>query len=309
MNILDIAKLAGVSKSTVSRVINKQSGVKEETKKKIEKIINDNNFYQNKNASNLRLKHTNNVGVVLSKINSRSNMMMLEDINDKLQNNYNIFISSIQHNDNCLKSTIDSLMANNISKLIVFGTTYTKEIEEMLMSLNGIRVVVIGQRYPKLSFVCANYEQAAFDVTNEFIEKNNIKNKCLYISAPETDIEIGHKQLLGFQKAMNINSVDFEIEHSSFEYEQMVTSAKKSLGYDHIITATETMAQIVNVVNLSENKKPKICALNGTKYIDLSYPKIAYSKINFENIGEKILKIFESKELIQIDLEYKIENI
>ena len=42
--ILDIARLAGVSKSTVSRVINNESGVKEETKIKVLKVIKENNF-------------------------------------------------------------------------------------------------------------------------------------------------------------------------------------------------------------------------------------------------------------------------
>ena len=52
--ILDIAKLSGVSKSTVSRVINDEPGVKEETKMKILKIIQENDYSPSKSARELR---------------------------------------------------------------------------------------------------------------------------------------------------------------------------------------------------------------------------------------------------------------
>ena len=61
--ILDIARLAGVSKSTVSRVINNESGVKEETKIKVLKVIKENNFSPSKSARELRGIKVNNYTV------------------------------------------------------------------------------------------------------------------------------------------------------------------------------------------------------------------------------------------------------
>lgn len=53
MTIYDIAKLANVSKSTVSRVINNDPNTSAKVREKVWKIIEDNNYIPNKNARNI----------------------------------------------------------------------------------------------------------------------------------------------------------------------------------------------------------------------------------------------------------------
>lgn len=64
-NIKDIAKLAGVSISTVSRVLNNHPYVSEEKRKKVEKVIEELNFQQNLNAIHLVKGKTFTVGVII----------------------------------------------------------------------------------------------------------------------------------------------------------------------------------------------------------------------------------------------------
>ena len=66
--ILDIAKLSGVSKSTVSRVINDEPGVKEETKMKILKIIQENDYSPSKSARELRGIKINAYGILVTRL-------------------------------------------------------------------------------------------------------------------------------------------------------------------------------------------------------------------------------------------------
>ncbi len=54
MNIRDIARLAGVGVSTVSRVINEHPDVKDETREKILKIIKESNYIPNNSARILK---------------------------------------------------------------------------------------------------------------------------------------------------------------------------------------------------------------------------------------------------------------
>ena len=62
--INDVAKRAGVSRSTVSLVINKSPLVKEETREKVERVIAEMNYVPNSNARGLSAKVTNNIGVI-----------------------------------------------------------------------------------------------------------------------------------------------------------------------------------------------------------------------------------------------------
>lgn len=62
--IEDVAKKAGVSRSTVSLVINKSPLVKEATRQKVEQVIQEINYVPNSNARGLSARVTNNLGVV-----------------------------------------------------------------------------------------------------------------------------------------------------------------------------------------------------------------------------------------------------
>lgn len=70
MNIKDIARQAGVSVATVSRVINNSESVKTEVRERIEKIITENNYVPNTVGISLRNKKSNTVGIVLPNIHS-----------------------------------------------------------------------------------------------------------------------------------------------------------------------------------------------------------------------------------------------
>ena len=54
ITIKDIAKLAGVSVTTVSRVLNRRPDVNPVTREKVERIIEENSFVGNKNARGLK---------------------------------------------------------------------------------------------------------------------------------------------------------------------------------------------------------------------------------------------------------------
>lgn len=62
--INDVAKRAGVSRSTVSLVINKSPLVKKETRELVERVISEMDYVPNSNARGLSAKVTNNIGVV-----------------------------------------------------------------------------------------------------------------------------------------------------------------------------------------------------------------------------------------------------
>ena len=65
MNIRDIAKLCGVGVSTVSRVLNNHSDVKDSTREKVMKVIRESNYVPNNSARMLKQNNTNNIGLLV----------------------------------------------------------------------------------------------------------------------------------------------------------------------------------------------------------------------------------------------------
>ena len=93
MRIQDIARLANVSVATVSRVINNNENVKEETREKINRIIKENNYYPNLIARNLSKNENNTIGVILPDIkNLYFASIMNEIVNETNKNGLNVIL-------------------------------------------------------------------------------------------------------------------------------------------------------------------------------------------------------------------------
>jgi len=70
LKLEDIAKLAGVSRSTVSRVVNASPNVDAATRKKVEKIIQTTGYHPNAAARSLASQRTNMIGLVIPRTTS-----------------------------------------------------------------------------------------------------------------------------------------------------------------------------------------------------------------------------------------------
>ena len=56
--IIDVARHAGVSKSTVSLVLRQSPKVKEETRQSVQRAMDEMGYFYNRSAANLRAAHT-----------------------------------------------------------------------------------------------------------------------------------------------------------------------------------------------------------------------------------------------------------
>ncbi|MEN2983792.1 MAG: LacI family DNA-binding transcriptional regulator, partial [Dictyoglomaceae bacterium] len=89
----DVAKLAGVSVSTVSHVINKTRHVEEETKKKVLSAIKELGYRPNIVARSLRKKTTHTVGLIVSNITNLFYPEVVRGVEDTLLNyKYNLIL-------------------------------------------------------------------------------------------------------------------------------------------------------------------------------------------------------------------------
>lgn len=72
LTILDIARLSGVGKSTVSRVLNQDPRVNAQTRARVEAVIAEHGFVPSKSARAMRNQSQQVVGIVVSRLDSSS---------------------------------------------------------------------------------------------------------------------------------------------------------------------------------------------------------------------------------------------
>lgn len=83
VTINDIAKMAGVAKSTVSRYLNGGS-ISKKTKAKLDAIVAETGYTPNTFAQSLKAKRTNIVGTIIPRLDSYSSNAILEGIDQEL---------------------------------------------------------------------------------------------------------------------------------------------------------------------------------------------------------------------------------
>jgi len=98
INIFDIARIAGVGKSTVSRVINGHAGVSEETRLRVLQAIEQNTYIPNNSARNLSSHSTNTVVLLVYGITNPFFAPIISHILETMQNrNYAVLLHSYEY--------------------------------------------------------------------------------------------------------------------------------------------------------------------------------------------------------------------
>ena len=120
MNIYYIAKEAGVSPATVSRVLNNHKNVKEETRNKILEVIKGKNYSPNMVARNLSVGISRNIAFMVPDIENPFFSKILHGISDKaMDNDYNVFMFGTAENTQREHKILDSLKIEMIKGLII----------------------------------------------------------------------------------------------------------------------------------------------------------------------------------------------
>ena len=82
INIKDVARKAGVSTATVSRVLGDFTGVRDKTRKKVLKAVSELNYEINAVARNLRQKKTKSIGIIVGNVLSQFYSVIAKSVED-----------------------------------------------------------------------------------------------------------------------------------------------------------------------------------------------------------------------------------
>ena len=119
-NIKDVAKMAGVSVTTVSRVLNNHPYVSSEKKNAVLEAIRESNYQQNINAVHLSMGKTFLVGVVVPFIDHSYFAMLIKGIaNEALKNHYNLVLFQTNYVERRELEALKMLQQKQIDALII----------------------------------------------------------------------------------------------------------------------------------------------------------------------------------------------
>lgn len=208
INLKEVAKRAGVSIATVSRVINDMDNVKPETRFKVEKIIKELGYKPNRVAKRLRYKKSsgNLIGILIPDIRNPFYVEVLRGIEDVTYvNECAIIVCNFSQDEKKAKFYLDILEAESVDGLIVAPVN---ENDQNVINIikSGLPVVCVdrGLNDIDVDVVVVENKEGAYSAV-DYLAKKGYK-RIAYIGGL-TQIPSTREREKGYYEALKDNNI------------------------------------------------------------------------------------------------------
>jgi DNA-binding LacI/PurR family transcriptional regulator len=199
-NIEEVAKYAGVSTATVSRVLNNYPFVKDETRRKVLQVIRETNYQVNAVARNLRRKKTHSIGVIISNVLSSFYSIIAKAVEDAaIRNKFSTVLCNGGDSPEKELSYLKVLHENRVDGIILSPTGKNRDYLSLLIS-SGIPVTLVDRTVKGLQCdtVLVNNREASREMVR-YILRQGYRN-IGFIAGPQ-DRLTGIERLQGYYDA------------------------------------------------------------------------------------------------------------
>ncbi|MFW6287851.1 MAG: LacI family DNA-binding transcriptional regulator [bacterium] len=252
-NIYDIAKLAGVSIATVSKVINDRHDVSEETKKRIRKIMQENNYVPNSVARSLTTNKSQSIGIIFNYGHEEGlhNMFFqeiifgMERILGKAGFDY-VYFSDQKWHDDYEYDYLGKCKNRMVDGAILLGIHKDENMSRLLDS--DIPVVLIDLDFynENSSYVMCDHRGGAVKAVNYLCKLGHTK---LGVLGP-TDINPAIIRLDGFRQAVEEKGLNYNKEwviETSFDEDSGYQGMKRVLSMKDKPTAIFCQSDVIAI--------------------------------------------------------------
>lgn len=258
--IIDVAKVLGVSPSTVSRALNNSSEINENTRAEIMKVANELDYRPNFLAQSLNRGETHMLGVVIPDIQRPFFAGVLAGIQRiASEAGYRVMICQSNESHNTEVLNVQALMASRVDGLLISHSKETNSFEHLKLHLRkGVPIVHFDRVCEELE--TAKVIQEDFDGSFALVE-HLIKQGCRRIAAcagPE-DLLISQKRLNGYKAALQKYGLSIEndlIFHSTFKKEDSLNALNNWLELSEPPDGIFTI-HYANAIEMIMSLKPK----------------------------------------------------
>ncbi|MFE8704151.1 catabolite control protein A [Cytobacillus sp. FJAT-54145] len=235
VTIYDVAREANVSMATVSRVVNGNPNVKPVTRKKVLEVIDRLGYRPNAVARGLASKKTTTVGVIIPDISSPFFAELARGIEDiATMYKYNIILSNSDQNKEKEFHLLNTMLGKQVDGIVFMGGNITSE-HVVEFEKSPVPIVLAGsiEETGKVPSVNIDYEQAAFDAVQSFVEKGH-KQIGMVIGPMQEPIN-QEKKLNGYKRALMEADLNYEEDYvveGDYTYDSGIEAFEKLLELD-----------------------------------------------------------------------------
>ncbi|NOU95261.1 catabolite control protein A [Paenibacillus sp. LMG 31456] len=326
VTIYDVAREAGVSMATVSRVVNNNPNVKPQTRKKVFEAIERLGYRPNAVARGLASKKTTTVGVVIPDISNTIFSEVARGIEDIANMyHYNIILCNADKKKEKEIRVINTLLEKQVDGLLFMGGAVTEEhIQAFKTSSVPIVLCATTDENNAVASVDIDHEQAAMDAVSLLIQNGH--RDIAMISGTLQDPANGYARYQGYRKALEAAGIPIREEYvriGNYRYESGLEVTKHFLELNDrptaIFAATDEMAiGAIHTLQDSGLRVPEdisVISVDNIRMASMVRPQLTTVAMPMYDIGAVSMRLLtklmnketkEASELMQVILPHEV---
>jgi len=306
----DIAKQAGVAKSTVSRYLN-NGQVSETTREKIRKVIEETGYQPNAFARSLKAQSSKMIGVVIPRFDSASTTLVLEGIDQAAyESDMQILLANSNLDYQRERENLKLLENQKVAGIILLATHIDEELIQQINQMS-IPVLLVGQRSKQISYIAHDDYEAGRKIAEHAVNLGH--KRCLFVGVSEEDESVGVIRRQGFIDRVKEAGVESRVIETSFSrqdnYMKALTYLKGSSA-TYIACATDYMAMAVvkaaQELGYNVPEDLSVSGFGGYTSFEFVSPSLTTIRYHFKESGEKAVNFIKD---IAVNKDKKINEV
>ena len=294
--ITDVARLAGVSKNTVSRYLNERGYISDKTRRAIASAIDELHYQPNQIARSLYTRRTNLVGLVIPNVEHPFFAAVTSRIEDELDSRgYKMILCNTLHSTRKERQYIDMLTANKVDGIIIGSHSIDIDYSEVAAP------VVALDRYlaDDIPVVASDHAEGGRIAAQAFIDRHCHKVAQLVASGRvRTPSNLRHEAFANAMRLNGITCITHELQLNQFQYSTYIETAKRVLdeypGLDGVFSADP-----VAVAVQQEALRRGMCVpddlfvygYDGTYLAEAVYPQLPSIAQDYSALARQVVEV------------------
>ena len=199
--VRDVAKLAGVSPITVSRVINNAGYISDETRWRVEEAIRQLGYVPNTLARSLRLRQTNTLALVLTDITNPFWTTVVRGVEDAASDaGFNVILCNTDESEVEQEKYLNVLLQKRVDGVLLVPVRCTRETVQIILNQN-VPLVILDRHIPgvEVDSVRCDSVGGGYDLVRLLLAKGHCKIAML--SGPQ-GVSSADDRVAGYHRAL-----------------------------------------------------------------------------------------------------------
>lgn len=283
--IKDIAREAGVSIASVSRVLNSDGYASESMKQKVNEASQKLNYFTNDIAKSLKTKKTNTIGVLIPDIANPFFMDISKGIEDSISDtDFNLIFTSGMEDIDKEKELLELLIQKRVDGIVLASAGVHKDILNNILATN-IPIILVDRKIKTIAnqvdLVIEDNFEGAYQLTNKLI---NDQHEKIGVINGRLSVSTGIERFEGYKGLMHDKKIEIDSNYI-FEGDYSEESGKKAIQYfSKLPTPPTAILSLNNTMTVGATKE----LMDSFLQDDDTFTIASYGEIEFQNYLKNI---------------------